>query len=196
MTAYDYYKNRLGFECEELLQELAACSRYGTGKKGDILIRQGEICDTIYLLETGMARGFIIDEGGKESTDCLVRSEWEIVITGLVRQEVNEEAFDSVELVEDSTYFALSLADMVKLREKYPEVTELYLTILERSWENQAQLKRARYNLDATQRYLWFAETYPDVENRMRQKDIASFLNMTTQVLSKIRTKYKSQKMI
>lgn len=196
MTAYDYYKNRLGFECEELLQELVACSRYGTGKKGDILIRQGEICDTIYLLETGMARGFIIDEGGKESTDCLVRSEWEIVITGLVRQEVNEEAFDSVELVEDSTYFALSLADMVKLREKYPEVTELYLTILERSWENQAQVKRARYTLDATQRYLWFTETYPGVENRMRQKDIASFLNMTTQVLSKIRTKYKSQKMI
>lgn len=196
MTAYDYYKNRLGFECEELLQELVACSRYGTGKKGDILIRQGEICDTIYLLETGMARGFIIDEGGKESTDCLVRSEWEIVITGLVRQEVNEEAFDSVELVEDSTYFALSLADMVKLREKYPEVTELYLLILERSWENQAQVKRARYNLDAAQRYLWFAETYPGVENRMRQKDIASFLNMTTQVLSKIRTKYKSQKMV
>lgn len=150
MTAYDYYKNQLGIQTEELLQELDSRSSYQSGKKGDVLIRQ----------------------------------------------EVNEEAFDSVELVEDSTYFALSLADLMKLREKYPEISELYLTILERSWENQAQLKRARYTLDATQRYLWFTETYPGVENRMRQKDIASFLNMTTQVLSKIRTKYKSQKMV
>lgn len=141
MTAYDYYKNQLGIQTEELLQELDSRSSYQSGKKGDVLIRQGDICQYVYLLEMGMARGFIINEEGEEITDCLVRAEWEIVITGLVRQEVNEEAFDSVELVEDSTYFALSLADLMKLREKYPEISELYLTILERSWENQAQLK-------------------------------------------------------
>lgn len=196
MTAYDYYKNQLGIQTEELLQELDSRSSYQSGKRGDVLIRQGDICQYVYLLETGMARGFIINEEGEEITDCLVRAEWEIALTGLVRQEANQPAFATVELTQDSTYFALSLADLMKLREKYPEISELYLTILERSWENQAQLKRARYTLDATQRYLWFTETYPGVENRMRQKDIASFLNMTTQVLSKIRTKCKKQKMI
>lgn len=185
MTAYDYYKNRLGFQQEELLQELVACSSYGTGKKGDILIRQGEICDTIYLLETGMARGFIIDEEGEEITDCLVRAEWEIALTGLVRQELNQPAFASVELTEDSTYFALSIADMLELKEKYLEVSQLYLTILERSWSNQAEIKRARYGLKAGERVAWFRNAYPGLEKRMKKKDIASFLNMEAPTLSK-----------
>lgn len=187
MTAYNYYKDHLGIENEELLQELVCCSRHGVGKKGEILIRQGQICDTIFLLETGMARGFMVDEQGDEITDCIVRAEWEIAVTGLVRQELNQEAFDSVELVEDSSYFAIRIADMLELKDKYLEISQLYLTILERSWQNQAETKRARYRLEVKERVEWFCDKYVGVENRMKKQDIASFLNMEPQTFSRCR---------
>lgn len=193
MTAYAYYKDCLGLKQEKLLQTLAERTRYGSGKKGDLLIQQGEICNDIFLLESGVARGFIINEEGEEMTDCLIRSEWEIAVTGLVHLELNQPAFDSVELLENTSFFALPIADVLELSEQYAEVSKLYLTILERSWNNQATVKRARYTLTVEERLLWFQTTYPGMDSCMRKKDIASFLNMKAQTLSKISGKYKSR---
>lgn len=192
MTAYQFYRERLGLKREDLLKELAEKSKRETGRKKEILIRQGEVCNNLYLLESGMARGVLIDEGGHEFTDCLIRAEWEIAVFGLSKLEMDVPAHKSMELTEDSTFFIIPLNEVLRLGAKYKEIVQTNLWMLERSWKNQADVKRARYVLEATDRYLWFRKAYPGVENRMLQRDIASFLNMKAQTLSKISGKYKS----
>ena len=54
-------------------------------------------------------------------------------------------------------------------------------------WLDQWEMKRIRYEYAAKERYLWFCRTHPGAADRMMNKHIASFLDMSPVSLSRIR---------
>ena len=70
---------------------------------------------------------------------------------------------------------------------QYSSVMQLYNQNLRWSGEYHMEVKRVICSLPAVERYQWFLRKYPGLVDRIANRHIASFLNMTPVTLSRIR---------
>lgn len=187
MTSAEFYHNILAIETEALAQQLAAATQEEFFKTGDLLLRAGDISNYIYFLEHGVIRGYLLNANGNDVTDCFVYRCGEACMASFDRLEMDIPSLCTLEVLEDSKCFRVPMETVIALQQKYPEVTLLYNRQLISSLEKHWGAKLALCQLSATERYQWFLETYPDLIHRIRDKHIASFLNITPVTLSRLR---------
>ena len=68
-----------------------------------------------------------------------------------------------------------------------PVLEKLYIGMLERTIRYKMRREYAFQCLNATERYLEFQKAYPNIEDRLPQNLIASYLGVTKESLSRIR---------
>ena len=69
IKAYDFYRDVCGLKDEGLIQRISSATEHRYLKKGEFVVRIGETLSDVYFLETGIARGYLLDAGGKDVTD-------------------------------------------------------------------------------------------------------------------------------
>ena len=183
MSELDFLRNVLGIQQEELLRDALAVCRTGTLQKGDCLFRPGQAPTKVSLLMKGILRGFFLDAEGNVITDCLV------VTPGYpLMPESNLKAVSelTVEALTDTQVFSLPMEAFYRLKQRHPEVEEMYQKMLLLAWDYHRQLKVMMYQYTAAQRYQWFVKNYPHVKEQIGHKHIASFLNMSPVTLSRL----------
>ena len=132
-----------------------------TVKKGKFLLKEGQVPDRLYLLIKGVVRGFIKDENKEITT-------W---ITG------------------ENELVGLEYCSIDYLYKYFPEtniVARIMLEEIYRAAEERAYISRIP---SAEKKYKRFIETSPELVNRISLKYIASYLSMTQETLSRIRTR-------
>ena len=154
--------------------------------RGDHLLRAGDIARHFYFIQSGVVRGYVKD-GTKEITTW-ISAEHEIVssIRGLRSQEPSIENIQAIEACE---LIAVPIDILHYLYEHYPEMNIVGRRILEQyyiSAEDRAFISRIP---NASKRYHHFLETQSNLANRISLKYIASYLGMTIETLSRIRSK-------
>lgn len=92
-----------------------------------------------------------------------------------------------ISAVTDAKVVEIKLSDMKDRIGKYKELLTLYNELLYKSLESHWKLKEIRYRMSAIERYNWFLEVYPNLNNYIRDKDIASFLGMSPVTLCRIK---------
>lgn len=184
MELADFYKNILKLDNIELINEAVKLSELKTIKRGEYLIRQGEVPSQIYFLMSGILRGFMFGVNGKEITDCIV---FRCGNVAMPDSDFTQPASITMEAVEDSKVVCISIPEIYRLLKKYPFLSELYQSFLLYSANLHRNLKIATYQYSAVQRYQWFLKEYPGLIDRISHKYIASLLNMTPVTLSNIR---------
>lgn len=154
--------------------------------KGEYLLREGTVCRNMYFLEAGCLRGFYILQG-KEVTHWFA-SEKDFV-TSFHSFITRTPSFESLQAIEDSVLWSISYETLYMLYDKYPDVERLgriacenYYIRLEERYVN-AQFK------SATERYLQLMEQNPLFIQRIPLGYIASFLGISQETLSRIRSK-------
>ena len=58
MEAYDFYRDVYHLKDEELIQKFAKATRRKKLKKGEFVVRIGEILNHVYFMESGILRGY------------------------------------------------------------------------------------------------------------------------------------------
>ena len=66
ITADDFYRNIFHLKDKNLIYELVKATEIRYLKKGEFVVRIGEVQNDVYFLETGIARGYFLDINGKE----------------------------------------------------------------------------------------------------------------------------------
>ncbi|MBQ8224502.1 MAG: Crp/Fnr family transcriptional regulator [Bacteroides sp.] len=164
-------------ELEELLvrQEVA---------KGEILLREGEISRDLILVGKGMLRQFY-HKHGKDVTEhfsyegCVL-----MCLESMLKQEPTRLM---VEALEDSVIYRLSYNKLMTLCELSAEINRFYRKILEFSLIT-SQVKADAWRFEnANERYLRLFKEHPEVIKRAPLSDIASYLLMTPETLSRVR---------
>ncbi len=162
-----------------------------TLKKGEYLLRNGEICRTDNFVVNGTLKAFYINSktGKEEILYFAIENWWATDIDSFQKQKpsiYNIQAIEQTELLQiryDS--FQEMLKQIPKLERFFRIILEKYLGSLQkRIIEDNA--------LDAEQRYANFIENYPKIIDKVPQYLIASYLGITAEFLSRIRKKYKS----
>ena len=154
--------------------------------KGEHLTQAGEICNSLFLVEKGIMRGYV-REGRKEITTWITcENELVTSITGFDQQIPGKE---NLHAIEDCDVIVLHHADLYYLYNNFPEMNIVGRKVLEqyyRSAEERAFIARLT---EATSKYKYFISTSSHLLNRVPLKYIASYLGMTLETLSRIRGK-------
>lgn len=147
-----------------------------TVKKGEIIQRSGMLNSKIYHVNSGLLRGYTIDEKGKEHIFIFAPENWTIADSN--PPDVPCDLF--IDALEDSTITILTKdVDAEKANIK-PIVKRLAVL-------QQRIIMLMSYS--AKERYEHFIKTYPNILKRVPQKMIASYLGITPEALSTIKKK-------
>ena len=175
----------------EMADKIAALMIPKKVERGTILLHQGEICTHVFFVARGCIRSYVTDKKGKTHTLSFAPEEW--WIGDQISLYRTEPAMFSMDAVEDSD---ILLADRMFF-EKMPDVYEGFhrKCITHLLYHLRAMEKRLLYLLGAysDERYLNFMEAYPELAARLPQYMIASYLGISRQSLSRIRSKLAQQ---
>ncbi len=141
-------------------------------KKGHILQRKGDLNSKVYKVESGLLRGYTIDEKGKEHIFMFAPEGW--VIGDNVSVHAPADLF--IEALEDSIIITYT-----KDLDKHTPAIHALVNRLEVLQKRVIMLMSAT----ALERYDHFVETYPELLQRVPQRLIASYLGITPEALSK-----------
>lgn len=160
-------------------------------KKNEILFHQDFKPEYVAFLLDGIMRAFIFDDKGSTLTDCFdYKYGWPVVPS----VPMDAPASVNIEACVESTLILFPVEDIVKLINTNMEIAQIYNSLMVRSVQKHVELTRVLLQKDAAQRYQWFLSEYAEIEGRVYDKHIASFLHMTPPMLCNIKNEWKKQK--
>jgi CRP-like cAMP-binding protein len=171
---------------EFILDELATYFQVQELPKNHMLLKEGRPCQYLWFMEKGAARYFHTTEEGKEAN---VWFSFDRDILASAPSFVNQSpTHESIQLMEDSTLFAISFRDFNHLLQKHHTFALWYIKLIEKFYITQIEDRIGDLQfLTAKQRYEKIQILFPDISNRISLGHIASYLNITQETLSRIR---------
>ena len=154
-------------------------------KKGDYLVKEKQLCESFYFINEGAFRQYQVHENGEETTlNLFMKNDWVFEYKSFMTQQPSE---NFIQAVSDSELFGLTMSDFHELI----KISQTFFwpgTIFEQAANNQ---ECQRIRLPQKKRYEYLLATKPDVLQFFRLKYIASYLDVTPETLSRIRSKVK-----
>jgi CRP-like cAMP-binding protein len=155
-------------------------------ERGDYLLKAGEICGHIYFIRKGVIRGYI-KEGSKEVTTWMT-AENEMV-TSIRGLSLQEPSLENIQAIEYCDLIVAPYEALQYLYEHHIEVNVVGRKLLEQYYRDAEERAFISRIPNAGKRYYHFLETKSNLANRIPLKYIASYLGMTIETLSRIRSK-------
>lgn len=161
-------------------------------KKGEFLIREGEVPRHGAFVCRGFLRSYFVDNKGKEHVVQFAPENWWISARPGVVQDAPSSVF--IDAIEDSDIFLVDHAAHISLMQGVPLYASSFLTGIQKRGEAKEQ--RIVHSLAATaeERYNDFIKTYPSIAQRVPQHMLASYLGITPETVSRIRRKALTKK--
>lgn len=152
--------------------------------KGEIILKEGQVCEDIFYIEKGLIRQFYLKKD-KEVTEHLATEGSVIMcIESLFKEEPTRL---QVEALEPTLLYALPKRKLEQVALHNVNIQILYRKILEESLIfSQVHADLVRFET-AQDRYLRLCKLMPQVVLRAPLVYIASYLQMTPETLSRVR---------
>ncbi|MGZ3838598.1 MAG: Crp/Fnr family transcriptional regulator [Flavisolibacter sp.] len=169
----------------ETLQSLFTHRRF---RKNQYILQQGEIARYETFVVKGLTRTYEVDDKGQEHVLFFGPEEW---WTGDLYSFLSDLPTNyNVDCLEDTEVLQISKKNLDALYEKVPKINQYFRILFQNAFISTAQRVGASLSKSALERYQEFREKYPHIEQRIPNHQIASFLGITPQSLSRIRRQY------
>ena len=159
---------------------------YRKYQKGQYLVQQGDVCKYECFVVSGCSKTSYIDEQGQEHIIMFSVEDW---WTSDMGSFINQTPADfNIQFLENTELIAISHDIIEDLYSQIPKLERFFRQVVEKAYI--ASQKRIVRNLSMTakDRYLYFKEQYPEIEQRIPQYMVASYLGITKEFLSKIKS--------
>lgn len=154
-------------------------------KKGEIVLRAGDLKSDMYFVNSGLLRSFSIDEKGKEHIIQFAPENW--MISDRDSSIFNEPSSFFIEAIEDTQVVVVKTDFFHSIQPIVPDILKLNNLML----HNAIRFMQKRINMllsaSAEERYLDFIKLYPNLILRVPQWMVASYLGITPESLSRVR---------
>ncbi|KFF15771.1 Crp/Fnr family transcriptional regulator [Flavobacterium hydatis] len=155
-------------------------------KKGEILLRNGQIAREIHFICKGALRAYITDkEGNIYNKNIFLEGYFAGSKVSLLQQTPSS---FTIEALEDCILIAINYKKYRELINQNDDLKNYYIAYLEKNWViEKEQREIALVMQNATERYLDLLAKHPDISHRIPLLHIASHLGITPTQLSRIR---------
>lgn len=165
-----------------------------TIKRKDFLLKQGEICRYESFITKGCLRVYTLDNNGVEHVVMFgVENWWVSDLRSFLMQTPAQYMIDALE---DTEVLQISKPDIDRLYERVPKFERFFRIILQNAFVAHQQRIEQNLSSSAEERYRFFTEKYPHMDQRIPQKLIASYLGITPVFLSILRRKQLKNKLL
>lgn len=154
-------------------------------KKREVLLRAGEVSDKYYFVISGCLRTFTTDERSHEHIFHLAFEDW--WAADLFSFVTGDPAFFTIEALEDTEVLSIHRDDYEALLATYPKFERFFRLLMQKAYVASQQRTMDIMSKSAERRYLDLVKHYPQMEQRVAQHHIASFLGITPEALSRIK---------
>jgi CRP/FNR family cyclic AMP-dependent transcriptional regulator len=155
--------------------------------KKTTLLHEGEVCNFEAYIIKGCIRTYYIDEKGIEVTLQFAIEDWWVSDIASFHDHTPSNMF--IETLEDCELLMLNPKTKEAALAKVPKLERVFRLMVQR---NLSVLQSRLFKTIATSakdKYLDFIKRYPTIPQRVAQHYIASYLGISPEFLSKIRTR-------
>ncbi len=182
----------LSFTTEEINLLCSKLKKSTIDKNSFLLKEDDEVYDMFYV-HKGCLRSYLIDRDGKEHILQFAVKGWWISDYISLYGRHKKLSVSYVECIKTATIYSISKAEFDMLCREIPKVAYFHIKKMELAFASFQNRILENLSLSATQRYVNFVETYPTIVNDVKNYHIASYLGITTESLSRIRTELSAR---
>ncbi|MNK83658.1 fumarate/nitrate reduction transcriptional regulator [compost metagenome] len=156
-------------------------------KARQLLLQIGEIARRVYYVKSGLLRGYFFDENGKEHTSWFVQK-GDILLSASSFFDQSPSA-EYIEVLQDSILQSLTWYELQTYYADFREANLIGRMIIEKYHVLSEARNRFLRITDQTQRYRRLLADYPQIEQLTTAKNIASYLGINRETLSRIKSR-------
>lgn len=154
-------------------------------KRRQFLVQAGDVCRFENYVTKGCLRAYIIDTKGTEHIVQFAIEDWWIGDSSSFVTQTP--ASLNVDALEDAEVLQLEKESLEKLLIEIPKFERYFRILFQRAFVAQQHRALSVISKSAEERFLEFRKKYPAFEKRLPQTQIASYLGVTPEFLSKVR---------
>ena len=181
---YQHISNRVEISEEEFDQFAPLFSQDHYSRK-QLLIRPGQEVNHQYFVLKGCLRTFMIDQNGKEHTVQFAIENW--WTSDYIAYYTTEPSVLHVECIETCELLKVRKSDLEEVFKTSPLLERFFRKQLEGAFVAFQERILSNLYMSAEERYSVFLHSYPNIEQRVKNYQIASYLGITPESLSRLR---------
>lgn len=168
---------------ENILRKKVVLRKY---LKDQYIVQQGDVCKYVNFIIKGCTKNFYMSNDGQEHIVMFSIEDW---WTSDMGSFITQTPADyNIQCIENTELIQLTYTILEELYIEIPKLERCFRKITERALVASQKRIVRNFSKTAKERYLIFKESYPKIEQRIPQYMIASYLGITKEFLSKIKS--------
>jgi CRP-like cAMP-binding protein len=156
-------------------------------RKKQYVLQDGDVCLQMNFVVRGCLRMYRIDDkGGTHILQFAAENNWISDLGSFYSEKPSELTIDALE---DTMVLRIGHDDLISLYLQAPKFHRIFRVLIENSYISLQKRMLLTISSTAEDRYQYFIDSYPHLVNRLPQIQIASFLGITPEFLSRLRNK-------
>jgi CRP/FNR family transcriptional regulator, anaerobic regulatory protein len=155
--------------------------------KNHLLLKEGKICRHLYFITQGCARSFYYKDGKEITSWFAFETD---AVTSMYSFVSQKPSFENIEILEESVLYAISFDNLQKMYLEYPEFNLIGRLFTEKYYIELEERVMSLQFLTAKERYQKLLAQQPMLLQRVTLGQVASYLGITQETLSRIRGKF------
>jgi len=156
-------------------------------KPKSIILNAGEVCKHSYFVNSGLLRNFNINDNIVEHVLSFACEGWWIGDMYSLLSQKPGQLF--IEVLEDAEVVLLSKEKQEQLYYEIPKLERFFRILTENSLVANQERLMDNLSLSAEDRFEKFCKRYPALIQRVPQKQIASYIGVTPEFFSKMKSR-------
>jgi CRP-like cAMP-binding protein len=154
-------------------------------RKRQFVLQEGDICTQFNFVVRGCLRTYKIDEKG--NTHVLQFATENYWINDLGSFHEVKPSVLNIDALEDTVALQISRDNLISLYKEAPKFDRIFRVLVEKAFVRLQERLLQNISSTAEERYQSFLELYPHLINRLSQVQIAAFIGVTPEFLSRLR---------
>jgi len=176
---------------DEGIEEIFSAIHFKCYEGGTVLVKPGEVSNDCCLILKGCVRQYHFHDEDEITTFFFTEDQW---FASYYSAKNNKPVQYSLACVEDTVLAVMNIESEYELFKKYPEFESVCRTGIEEQLEKYQELLVTFMSFSPMQRYKNVLKNRPDLIQRVPQYQLASYLGITPESLSRIRKRISSPK--
>ncbi len=160
--------------------------------KKEYLLREGDICKYEGFILNGCFRVFSLDKNANENTLHFGIKDWWLSDIDSFTNQIPSQLF--IQALEDSEVLLISWNNKMKAYQELPKIERLFRVMTQKYLVANQRRILQKQSLNSEERYNYFLSHYPEIAKKLTNIQLASYLGISHEFVSKIRSRISTKK--
>lgn len=156
-------------------------------RKKQYVLQEGDVCNQFNFIVRGCLRLYKVDDKGNIHILQFAAENWWLSNIGSFHERTPSEL--NIDALEDTMVLQISHENLLLLYTNAPKFDRIFRVLIENSFVSLQKRLLQNISSSAEDRYNSFMQSYAHLTQRIPQTQIASFLGITPEFLSRLRNK-------